>query len=148
MAEVSEMSFQIAPTSQSHYKSVGIPFDISIEFEKHSPQSPIIMHVQIESGKPNVLEKTITVPLDTDQLMSYSGNYYCDEMCCNYKILVENGELSLNRRYLPREHLELVSRDLFKSSCNSFEFICNAQNEVVGFNLSAGRVKNIHFVKQ
>ena len=48
MAEVSEMSFQIAPTSLSHFKSVEIPFDISIEFDNHSPQSPKEMYVQIE----------------------------------------------------------------------------------------------------
>lgn len=148
MAEVSEMSFQIAPTSLSHYKSVGIPFDISIEFDKHSPQSPAIMHVQIEGGKPNVLERTCAVPLDGDRLMNYSGDYYCEELVCNYNILAENGGLTLNRRNLPREHLELVAHDLFKGAYNSFEFICNAQNEVVGFNLCTGRAKNIRFVKQ
>jgi CubicO group peptidase (beta-lactamase class C family) len=148
MAEVSGMSFQIAPTSLKHYKSVGVPFEISIEFDKHSPQSPVVMHVQIDGGKPNILERANTTSLDAVRLMDYSGDYYCEELACNYRIMATNSELTIDRRNSPREHLELVSRDLFKGACGSFEFICNTQNEVVGFTLSEGRVKNINFVKQ
>ena len=148
IAEVSEMRFKISPTSLRHYRSVGTPFEICIEFEIHSPPSPVLMNIHIDGGQPHVLEKIDIVPLDTEQLTDYLGDYYSEELCQHFQFLKECDSLILDRKNSKREGLEVVSRDLLKSVHHSFEFIRNANNEVLGFNLGAGRVKNIHFVKQ
>lgn len=148
MAEVSEMRFKISPTSLCHYRSVGIPFEICIEFETHSPPRPVLMCVRIEGGQRYVFEKIDTVLLDTEQLTDYPGDYYSEELCRHFQVLKECDSLILDRKNSKRENLEVVSRDLFKSINQSFEFTRNANNEVSGFNLGTERVKNIHFVKQ
>ena len=148
IAEVSEMRFKISPTSLRHYRSVGTTFEICIEFEIHSPPSPVLMNIQIEGGQPHVLEKIDIVPLGTEQLTDYLGDYYSEELCQHFQFLKECDSLILDRKNSKREVLEVVSRDLLKGVHHSFEFIRNANNEVLGFNLGAGRVKNIHFVKQ
>jgi CubicO group peptidase (beta-lactamase class C family) len=148
MVEVSEMRFKITPTSLRHYRSVDIPFEICVEFQIHPQPSPVLMYVRIEGGQRYVLEKIDTVPLDTEQLADYSGYYYSEELCRHFQFLKECDSLILNRKNSKREHLEVVSRDLFKGVFHSFEFIRNENNEIEGFNLGTERVKNIHFVKQ
>jgi CubicO group peptidase (beta-lactamase class C family) len=148
IAAFSGMSFQMAPTNPGRYKSVGAPFDISIEFEKPSPQKPIMVSVQIEGDKPDVLERVRSVSPGIERLMDYSGDYHCAELDANYRLWAENGELILSRRNSSQEHLKPVSHDLFKGADTSFEFIRNTQGQIIGFDLRAGRVRNIHFVKQ
>jgi len=148
MANVFDMDFQIAPIHFNQFISVDIPFDISVKFEEYGPQGTCMMHVQIEGSDPDVLEKVKTASLEIGQLTGYSGDYYCEELGANYKILTENCKLILHYGNSSKEHLELVICNLFKGSYGTFEFICNAQNEVMGFNLKSESVRNIHFIKQ
>lgn len=145
MVEVTGESFQIIPTSPNCFKSVGFPLVIYIEFEKHGPPGLPMMKVQMEGSKPDCLERVNAIPLESCQLADYAGDYYSDELGTQYRLLLENGALSVSRENSPREHLKQVSRDLFTRR-RTYEFIRNEQNRVVGFNLQAGRVKNIQFL--
>jgi hypothetical protein len=148
IAEFGGMSFQIAPIEPGRYRSVGISLDISIELEKPGPQNPIMISVQIEGDQPDVLERVRPVSLGIERFVDYSGDYYCAELDVTHRLGVENGELILSRRNSPQEHLKLVSHDLFKGADISFEFVRNTQSRITGFDLGAGRVRSIHFVKR
>jgi CubicO group peptidase (beta-lactamase class C family) len=148
IAEFGGMSFQIAPTEPGRYKSVGALFDIRIELESHGPPNPIMMSIQIDGDKVDVLERVRSASLDIERLMDYSGDYYCAELDVTYRLRIENDELILGRRNSPQEHLKPVSHDLFKGTRTSFEFARNAQSQITGFDLGAGRVRNIRFIKQ
>jgi hypothetical protein len=80
--------------------------------------------------------------------MDHPGDYYCAELEAIYRLRIENGELTLSRRNSPQERLEPVSDDLFKGAHNAFEFVRNAQGQITGFALGAGRVRSIAFVRQ
>jgi len=90
------------------------------------------------------------ISLSLSQLREYSGQYYSEELKINYSLVVENKNLILTLRETPY-NLTAYSLDNFvwQSFESEFElkFMRNKENNVTGFELQEGIVKNINFEK-
>ncbi len=146
-AEAFGLTFWLVPAGPGCYRSVDRPA-VTVEFEPRSPGRPVRMRVQTDGDKPDLLEKLTPVPLKEDRLVDYAGDYFSEELGVFYRLVVEDGGLVLSRKHTPREPLKPVSPGLFKGASITFEFVRDPQNEVTGFDLRAGWVRRIHFVKQ
>lgn len=147
-AEAFGQSFKLVPAGPARYQSVGGPYDLSIEFERQSSDSPLKMRVRMDGDKPDILEKVKPVSVGSDRLADYAGEYASDELGVHYRLMLENGALILSRKNSPPESLKPVSRDLFTGASTAFEFTRNALRQVTGFGVRADWVKRLQFIKQ
>jgi hypothetical protein len=92
------------------------------------------------------------IPIKTDllQLNQYIGSYYSAEFETTYRFTVGNGKLIAHHMRLGDFAFEpdIVIAGSFSSNNGNIVFFKNQQNQVAGFKLSNGRIKNILFNKQ
>ncbi|MFC2164226.1 serine hydrolase domain-containing protein [Acidobacteriota bacterium] len=95
-------------------------------------------------------QKLTPISLSLPQLKEYAGTYYSDELKINYVLTMENENLTLTLRDTPY-NLKAYSLDNFvwQSFESEFElkFMRNKENDITGFKLQEGIVKNIEFKK-
>jgi hypothetical protein len=66
----------------------------------------------------------------------------------SYRLIFKENKLVLARKGASEETIKPLSKDLFKGSYYSFQFMRDGENAIVGFVLGADRVKNIRFVRE
>jgi CubicO group peptidase (beta-lactamase class C family) len=98
--------------------------------------------------KPIILNAIAPTTLNAGQLAEYAGDYYGEEIDSTYKLVVQDGKLSLTRKkYRPAE-MTPVGKDIFTAVGGaSIRFTRDNQNRITGFVFSRGRIKNFRFDK-
>jgi CubicO group peptidase (beta-lactamase class C family) len=86
--------------------------------------------------------------LTTEQLAEYTGAYYSEELDATYRIVIEDGKLSIKLRNASRGSLSSQAKDEFQLSGSTFSFVRNDQRQITGFALNGGRSKGIQFVRK
>jgi CubicO group peptidase (beta-lactamase class C family) len=149
IVEVSGMSFTIAPVSSSHFVIMDIPSNVDVKFEESGLSEPSYLYVSVEGKTRDVFQRLDFARSDSEQLMDFTGEYYCEELDVIYRISLEAGELLLNRRNSLRETLKSINQDLLEAKDITLQFSRDDFHQVTGFNMRAGygRVRNIQFVK-
>jgi CubicO group peptidase (beta-lactamase class C family) len=84
-------------------------------------------------------------PPQAGDLTAYEGRYFSPELDARCRIAVEGAKLSFIRAYTAPHSLEPAEKDRFAAGGLRLEFARDAAGRVTGFDLSAGRVRNIHF---
>jgi CubicO group peptidase (beta-lactamase class C family) len=79
------------------YHSVGIPYDLSIEFQQQKLPSSLMISYRVESGKPTLLEKFNPYTPNLELLADYSGDYFCEELSVKYRLSIEESQLVISR---------------------------------------------------
>jgi hypothetical protein len=83
-----------------------------------------------------------------DQLATYAGDYYSDEIDTLYNVRVENGALVARYRPAMRVQLGPAFADAFEGDGNVFRFTRDASGQIDGFQVNAGRVLHLKFVRR
>ena len=90
--------------------------------------------------------------LTPDELKVYAGKYYSEELDASYILRLKKGKLFMQHenphKNYPRDALKPTSRDGFRLGRFKLSFFRNEKKDIVGFNVDAGRVKNIVFEKR
>lgn len=88
--------------------------------------------------------------VDPSKFGQYTGTYYSKELETTYRITLENGKLVAHHMRLGDFNLDanIVSPETFSSSNGSLKFFKDKNNNIAGFNLSGGRIRNIVFDRQ
>ena len=82
-------------------------------------------------------------------LAPYAGLYYNDELDVVYELLVEDGALVLDRRLSPRGIMTEEKPNIWSAGSWEFLFQRDEQSEEVeGFLISTGRVREVKFIKK
>lgn len=84
----------------------------------------------------------------TADLQEYEGEYFSDELQATYRIRLVEGELRLRVGARSRDVLTPVSEDVLRADVGQLRFRRDAAGEVVGFDLHAGRVEGLSFVRR
>ena len=145
--EIFGLSIALAPASSTRFLAVDFIYRVELEFETPDADAAAQVSVRIEDDKPDVFQRLKSVALNPDQLQEFAGAYHCAELEATYKISMEEGKLLLKRKNSPPETLKPTSQDLLKGTHATFQFTRDKHQRVAGFNLDAGRVRNIRFVK-
>ncbi len=107
-------------------------------------QKRLILH---QGGADMPASKLEAPDLTPDQLNQYVGDYYSDELSATYQISLEGNQLYLKVEYNPKAVLSPVRQDEFSSRFAIF-FQSNRKGEITGFEIDAGRVQNLKFIKR
>ena len=98
--------------------------------------------------------KSVPPVLTEAKLREYAGDYVSDELlgAC-YRVTVEKGRLAVRTRTVPQGFIFPSGLDQFmlaRLDLGRFtiDFIRGARNAVIGFELSAGRMKSVSFVRK
>ncbi|MGH9943405.1 MAG: serine hydrolase domain-containing protein [Pyrinomonadaceae bacterium] len=152
VVDASVITFQAVPISHTQFRAVNAPANININFDNAEPGKPLLMRVQIETGKPMVFEAISPPVLTPAQLAEYVGDYDSDELQALYRVALEDGKLFLRLANKDTEWskkpLQPSLRDAFSVGGLSLNFVRDGQGNISYFTVNAGRVKNIKFLRR
>ena len=83
-----------------------------------------------------------------ENMHTYLGEYYSDELRITYTIYIEDSQPFVCIGYNPGINLKITEKDTLKGDGISLLFERNKKGEITGFTMNAGRVKNLKFVKK
>jgi hypothetical protein len=89
-----------------------------------------------------------TSTLNPDQMKDYVGEYYSDELRVTYTLFADQSKLYARIGKRDKIELNVMKEDTFAGSVFTGIFERNAEGQVIGFSLDAGRVKNLKFVRK
>jgi len=97
----------------------------------------------------SVFNKAEEQVLSAKALKEFEGDYWSEELETRYHVLVEDGELIIQHRWLGTVELEPVAKDYFQTNQGWYvQVMRSAKNEIVGFNIHGGRTLNVFFGKE
>jgi len=106
---------------------------------------------EFEEDKPKPIrrpvEKTETIDLPEERLKEYMGNFYSEEIRAGFEIIVREGKLDLMRQGSLSIPMQPISKDKFQARGWTIQFVRDETNEITGFRLTSGRVRNLLFKK-
>jgi len=144
--------FAISPISPARFIGENIPFELEIEFEKKEDTQNTVVHAWIEGKKQGIYESIELKEPTCKELIAYVGKYYSEEVDATYILRFKKGKLFLRQKNphksYPRAALKPTLEDRFQVGRWKLVFFRNDDQKIIGFNVSAGRVRNIFFGKQ
>jgi CubicO group peptidase (beta-lactamase class C family) len=140
---------KVAGESRFHIGDVPWGDQLDIHFVAATTEKP--RHIEQSfgiGGKPDVFE--IATPHDPSaaELAEYTGAYVSEEIDPVYRIVLQDGKLSLSRLKHKSETLRPTVLDVFTADTGSFRFTRDANQHISGFILNAGRIQNFRFSKK
>ncbi|MFC2164985.1 serine hydrolase domain-containing protein [Acidobacteriota bacterium] len=137
----------LIPLSKTKFISKDAPVNVTIVF---SPASGEVKeaHVAIEGYMETDLKKAPKMaPMTTEELETYAGSYYNEELPATYKLVVDKDKLFFKHRNAPKSPLKIIDKDRFTWQMGTLQFTRGKDQQITGFSLDAGRVR-IQFTKQ
>lgn len=141
------LSYFLIPVSKSRFISKDAPVEIVIEFFPEEGKAAGAKVTVERMREFQLFRMPETAPLTSEQLKTYTGSYYTDELPATYLIALEGGKLVFKHRNASEEALKHISMDKFLSGYGKMEFIRGRGKKITGFYLDAGRVR-IQFMKR
>jgi CubicO group peptidase (beta-lactamase class C family) len=83
-------------------------------------------------------------------LAAYTGNYYCPELDCRYEIILKDHRLLLTNNKYTDAKIEVINNDHLRTDnwwISHLKMIRDNKNAVTGFEVNAGRIMHLKFVK-
>jgi hypothetical protein len=87
-------------------------------------------------------------PATNTSLKDYVGEYYSDELSTVYRIYQKENKLFIEHMRHGEHEVKSIGKDEFFASAIGEMSFTRTNNKVSGLLLSAGRIKNIKFVKR
>ncbi|MGD8869408.1 MAG: serine hydrolase domain-containing protein [Gemmatimonadales bacterium] len=105
------------------------------------------MVLVVDGGYPSVYEAYKPVVVDPTELEEYAGDYRCVELDARYSVTLFEGRLVVRAMNHTEAILQPIVSDLFSvpGLGLTLQFDRDRKGAIVGFELDAGRVKNLWF---
>lgn len=91
-------------------------------------------------------KKVNKIKLPSAKLEEYKGIFYSSELDTKYEVFIKDSSLLVKRPRYDDLKLEPLLKDIFTGNFN-IQFKRNKKEQIEGFFLSAGRVRNLYFEK-
>lgn len=116
--------------------------DVLLERRFQSPPPSRVAEPEAPGPKP------LAVPPTVAQLAEYAGRFWSDELQTTYTLEVSGGSLRIRARNAPEDPLQAAAPDRFFVGHLELSFARGPRGRVAGFRLSAGRIRDLRFVRQ
>ncbi|MHA2284218.1 MAG: serine hydrolase domain-containing protein [Promethearchaeota archaeon] len=140
--------FKIVPIDERNYYSVGAEWELNFVFNELDDETYKKLEIIYGLHEAETYEAIDVITPTPDQIAEYEGEYFSEELDIPYKLIIDEEKLRLHRKNPPKNSLKPAINDMFWSDYMIFHFLRDDQNKVSGFHLSAGRVKNVNFIKK
>lgn len=108
------------------------------------------MIITLDDGYQIYTEKYVPAHYNATTLEEFTGRYYSSELNAYYSFYIEEDQLIAKHTRLGNFPLKAIKNDYFIGNKGSFlkvVFVRNSSNEVIGFEVSSSRAKNVLFSK-
>ena len=138
----------LVPLEKNRFRAArGTPFELI--FESLQGNGPVRVRQVAPNARAQVFEAVPEAKPTAGELSAYAGTYYSEELDATYRIVLEEGKLRVKRKRGPDAVLAPLFADGFASDGGpSLIFERDARRRVTGFELNAGRVRHLRFVRR
>ena len=135
---------------ESRFHIAGVPWgdQLDIHFVAATAEKPRHLEQSFGSAKPDIFETASAYQPSATELAEYAGAYVSEEIDPVYRIILQDGKLSLARLKHKPESLQSMVRDVFTVDTGTVRFTRDANQHISGFVLNAGRIQNFRFSKR
>jgi len=123
--------------------------DVRVSFSRDKPGSEIKMTIFGEEQE-NVCKKIDKLPQQSQNLKSFEGKYYSDELNTYYTITQQGNSLVANHNLNGNIRLTYIDENFFKGDKWYFSWVkfkTSDNKEINEFSITNERVRNIRFIK-
>ncbi len=138
----------LIPINQNEFKMLGVNADIEVKFEIRENNKQIMI-ITIDEGDP--IESVAYEPASysNEELKNFVGSYNSDELNVVYDLMMKDADLILYLKGKEISVMHAIKDNVFSNDdFGVFEFKVDSNGRIEEFELMAGRVKNLKFIKQ
>ena len=138
----------LAPTGMRHFLLSGMNNEVGIRFFPATKDRAMQLAVEFDGNEVARADQIKVRAVSAEEMKNLSGSYYSPELDTRYQIKTENKQLWLKLKNQGWKAMKRVKEDLYtQASVGQFNFSLSKDGQVTGFQLNAGRVKNLKFSK-
>jgi hypothetical protein len=140
----------LKPSGEAHFHVADVPWGdlVDIHFLPANAEQPRRFEQVFGEGKPDVFDAAPPYTPTAAELPEYVGAYVSEEIDPVYRIVLQDGNLTLSRLKNKPETLRPAVRDVFTGEIGTVRFTRDANQHISGFVLNAGRIQNFRFSKK
>jgi CubicO group peptidase (beta-lactamase class C family) len=140
----------LKPAGEAHFHVADVPWgdDVDIHYVVATAEKPQRLEQSFTGGKPNIFESAAAYTPTAAQLAEYAGAYVSEEIDPVYRMVLQDGNLTLRRLKSKPDALRPAARDVFTGDIGTVRFTRDANQHISGFILNAGRIQNFHFSRR
>jgi CubicO group peptidase (beta-lactamase class C family) len=140
----------LKPAGETSFHVAGVPWgdQVEIRFLPASSEKPRRLEQSFGGEKPNIFESATAFAPSGTELSEYVGAYVSEEIDPVYRIVLQDGNLSLTRLKNKAETLRPAVRDVFTGDIGTVRFTRDSRQRISGLVLNAGRIRNFRFEKK
>jgi hypothetical protein len=140
-------SIELAPSGQDEFRVLPLDAGVSLKFEPAGAGR--FRLVRFDSGGTGTpYEAMAPFAGGAEQQREFIGAFYSEEADVTYTIFETGGALHLRIGKWTEMPIEPLYRDAFSFRFGQLIFLRDAAGRIASFDVEAGRVRNIRFVKQ
>lgn len=145
-----EEPLELKPFGESQFHIADKPWgdEVEIRFVAAGAGQTRRMERSDGGGKARVFEASEPFSPGGAELAEYTGAYVSAEIDPLYRIVLDEEKLTLVRLKHKTDTLRPAVRDVFTGEIGTVRFVRDANGQVSGFVLNAGRIQNFHFTKR
>jgi CubicO group peptidase (beta-lactamase class C family) len=121
---------------------------VEIRFLPASSGKPRRLEESFGGEKPDIFESATAFTPSGTELSEYAGAYVSEEIDPVYRIVLQDGNLSLMRLKKKAETLRPAVRDVFTGDIGTVRFTRDSRQRISGLVLNSGRIRNFRFEKR
>ena len=140
----------LKPASEAHFHVGGVPWgdQVDIHFVPATAEKPRRLEQSFGGGKSDSFEAASPFVPTGPELAEYAGAFVSEEIDPLYRIIVQEGNLTLARLKNKNDTLRPAVRDVFTGDIGTVRFTRDANQHISGFILNAGRIQNFRFSRR
>jgi hypothetical protein len=140
----------LKPAGEAHFHVADVPWgdDVDIHYVAATAEKPRLLEQSFGGGKLNIFESATAYTPTATELAEYAGSYVSEEIDPIYRIVLQDGNLTLTRLKAKPDPLRPTVRDVFTGDIGTVRFTRDASHHISGFILNAGRIQNFRFSRK
>lgn len=145
--KVGAMPLPLVPTGPASFEVQGYPVKADFSLSGTQPANELKLRI----GDDDEMTATRFAPVvpGAEQLQSYVGMFYSPELDVTWPLVIDQGKLAVRDQHRKFETkiqpLAPAMKDAFSGEAGLLRFTRDAAGKVTGFDLSASRMRGIHF---
>jgi CubicO group peptidase (beta-lactamase class C family) len=145
-----EDDYALKPISETFFHIADTPWgdQANFHFEPAAGDKPRRFLQSFGDGKPDLFESISSSTPTAAELSDYAGSYVSQEIEPVYRMVVQDGKLTLTRLKHKPAPLEPRTLDVFTAEIGTIRFTRDPNHRVSGFVLNSGRIRNFRFTRR
>jgi CubicO group peptidase (beta-lactamase class C family) len=145
-----EDDYALKPVSETFFHIADTPWgdQANFHFEPAVGDKPRRLLQNFGDGKPDIFESVTPSAPAAAQLADFAGSYVSQEIEPVYRIVLQDGKLSLARLKHKPALLEPRTLDVFTTEIGTIRFTRDSNHRVAGFVLNSNRIRNFRFTRR